>query len=136
MAALARLSEVVHKAGIEPPTSIENMHPRQRHRCLALPSLLAAAGALLAGCGFREPSLADRCGEMMLQAFPDGDIEVTGKRAAADPTAPTRTVIITQVEGIRTSLPQGALARRDIAVECRFDNGILTGFRWTAGPLS
>jgi hypothetical protein len=101
-----------------------------------LPPLLAAAGALLAGCGFREPSLADRCGDMMLQAFPDGDIEVTAKRAAADPTAPTRTVIITQVEGMRTSLPQGALARRDIAVECRFDNGILTGFRWTAGPIS
>lgn len=136
MVALACLSEVVHKADIEPQASIEHMRPRQRHRPLALPRLLAAAGALLAGCGFREPSLTDRCGEMMLQAFPDGDIEVTGKRAAADPTAPTRTVIITQVEGSRTNLPQGALARRDIAVECRFDNGILTGFRWTAGPLS
>jgi hypothetical protein len=24
---------------------------------------------------------------------------------------------------------------RDLAVECQFDNNILTGFRWTAGPL-
>jgi hypothetical protein len=24
---------------------------------------------------------------------------------------------------------------RDVAVECRFEDNILTGFRWTAGPL-
>jgi hypothetical protein len=23
---------------------------------------------------------------------------------------------------------------RDLAVECRFDENVLTGFRWTAGP--
>jgi hypothetical protein len=31
-------------------------------------------------------------------------------------------------------LPPGAPLPQDLAVECRFDENILTGFRWTAGP--
>jgi hypothetical protein len=100
---------------------------------------LLAALALplaLAGCGHvQEPSLSQRCGDLMRQAFPGAEIAVTGQQTlpveGQQSYATTRIV----VEGRRRKLPAATRLPRDVAAECRFDQGILTGFRWTKGPL-
>jgi len=66
----------------------------------------------------------------MQRAFPSASIEV-GK---SDASATGLTTIVAHVEGTRTDMPAGGSLTRDLAVECRFDDNILTGFRWTAGP--
>ena len=89
----------------------------------------------LAGCGIREASLSDRCADAMKQAFPGGGIEVTNAQVTQDSTGASLTAMVVRVEGVRSDVPaQGPLAR-DVAVECRFEENVLTGFRWTAGPL-
>ena len=106
----------------------------RRMRCL--PSATAGAGlclvgALVTGCaGVRDIGLAERCAEIMQLAFPSSAIEI-GKSDAA---ATSLTTIVAHVEGTRTDMPAGGPLVRDLAVECRFDNNILTSFRWTAGP--
>ena len=96
-------------------------------------SLLLAA--TLGGCGLREPSLSDRCGEMMQAAFPGGKIKVTKAAVAADPAGASVTSMIATVGGQRSNVAEGDVVARDVAVECHFEDNILTGFRWTAGPL-
>ncbi len=90
----------------------------------------------LAGCGvkLREESLLDRCGGLMQQAFPGGNIEVTKKQLVPQETQSFATTIVA-AEGRRRDLAPGPVPLRAVAVECRFDDGILTGFRWTKGPL-
>jgi hypothetical protein len=39
------------------------------------------------------------------------------------------------VHGVRRNVAPGGVLQRELAVECRFDEGILIGFRWTQGPL-
>ena len=73
---------------------------------------------------------AERCADVMRRAYPSAAIEITKSEA----TATSLTTIIAKAEGVRTDLPPGAPVARDLAVECRFDENILTGFRWTAGP--
>ena len=85
------------------------------------------------GCGSipHDVGLAERCADIMQRAFPSAMIEI-GKSEAS---ATGLTTIIARVEGIRSDIPPEGPLRRDLAVECQFDNNILTGFRWTAGPL-
>jgi hypothetical protein len=84
------------------------------------------------GCPFtRDVGLAERCADIMQRAFPNADIEI-GKSEAS---ATGLTTIVARVEGVRTDIPSEGPLTRDLAVECQFDNNILTGFRWTAGPL-
>ena len=100
-------------------------------------ALIALALAALAGCGvrIREESLTDRCADVMRQAFPGGGVKITKEEAL--PAAPTASIarFTAAVEGVRERLPEGSPLRRDVAVECNFDDSILTGFRWTKGPL-
>jgi hypothetical protein len=96
-------------------------------------SIGASLGQLKSKLG--DTSLADRCADIMQQAFPGSDISITSKQAAADTTAATMTAIVAQVQGVRKDVPAGLPVRHDLSVECQFENGILTGFRWTAGPL-
>jgi len=74
--------------------------------------------------------MAERCADFMISAYPGADIEITKREAAATSLAK----MVADVEGDRTNLPASALIPRHLAVECKFDNNILTGFRWTAGP--
>lgn len=74
--------------------------------------------------------MADRCAQIMISAYPGADIDITKREAAAT----SLTTIVAHVEGDRTNLPPEAAIARHLAVECKFDNNILTGFRWTAGP--
>jgi hypothetical protein len=105
----------------------------------ALRLLAVLAPALLAGCSslksIREASLLDRCADLMQQAFPGGNIRITKKEQLTE--APTQSVatVVVAVEGVRRKLPENSPLLRNLAVECRFNEGILTSFRWTAGPL-
>jgi hypothetical protein len=74
--------------------------------------------------------MADRCADFMKSAYPEADIDIT-KRTA---TATSITTILAHVEGDRTNLPPQAAIARHLAVECKFDHNVLTGFRWTKGP--
>jgi len=97
----------------------------------AAPSLCLVC-CLWTGCGItRDVGLAGRCVDIMQRAFPSATIEI-GKSEAS---ATGLTTIIARVEGIRSDIPPEGPLRRDLAVERQFDNNILTGFRWTVGPL-
>ena len=98
----------------------------------AAPSLCLVC-CLGTGCGSipHDVGLAGRCADIMQRAFPSATIEI-GKSEAS---ATSLTTIIAYVEGIRSDVPLEGPQRRDLAVECQFDNNILTGFRWTVGPL-
>jgi len=74
--------------------------------------------------------MAERCADLMIAAYPGADIDITKREAAAT----SLTTIVAQVEGDRTNLPPHPAIARHLAIECKFDNNILTGFRWTAGP--
>jgi hypothetical protein len=87
---------------------------------------VAAASCRLAPQG----GMAERCADVLTLAYPGADIEITKREAAAT----SLTTIVAHVEGDRTNLPANASIARHLAVECKFDNNILTGFRWTAGP--
>ena len=100
----------------------------------ALPALALALAS--GGCGVRltDEPLLDRCADLMQLAFPGGGIKVTKQEALAPPTASVAS-FAAAVEGVREKLPEGSPLRRDVAVQCTFDDRILTGFRWTKGPL-
>jgi len=94
--------------------------------------LLAALCAAAPGCGIsRNVGLAERCADMMRRAYPSAEIDITKSEASAT----SLTTIVAKAEGIRTDLPTDTPLARDLAVECRFDQNILTEFRWTAGPM-
>jgi predicted small secreted protein len=96
----------------------------------------------LAGCGWMSGvgfdaqsalgsvSLTDRCADFMRRAFPDTAIDVTDRQVTVD--AETTVVAIA---ADRRDVPENGLYARKIGVECRFANGVLTGFRWTSGPI-
>lgn len=88
------------------------------------------------GCGVRvrAETPLDRCGALMQEAYPGGEIKVTHKALVSRPTESLGTEIA-QAEGEREKLPKDSALPRDVAVECRFDDGVLTGFHWTKGPL-
>jgi hypothetical protein len=104
----------------------------------------AAAGALLAvaGCsrmsevGFDTQmalgsvSMVDRCTDFMRRAFPNGDIDVVNSHIDTSMESASVTV-----QGVRKSVPETSRYARSVAVECRFEGGVLTGFRWIAGPI-
>lgn len=90
----------------------------------------------LTGCGarLREASLLDRCADFMAEAFPGGNIKPTRKEVVNEST-PSIAGVVAAVEGERRNVAPGSVPLREIAAECRFENGILTGFRWTKGPI-
>jgi hypothetical protein len=92
--------------------------------CVALCSVVAACAVP------RDLGLAERCADIMRRAYPSAAIDTTKSEA----TATSLTTIIAKAEGVRADVPPGAPVPHDLAVECRFDQNVLTGFRWTAGP--
>jgi hypothetical protein len=92
---------------------------------------LGCVACLGAGCGVtRDVGVAERCTDIMQRAIPGAAIAITKSEAAAT----SLTTIVARVEGVRSDLPAEAPLPRDLAVECRFDDNILTEFHWTAGP--
>ena len=102
---------------------------------MAMLLLLGLAAAVLGGCGLRDTPLSDRCAELMQEAFPGGGIKVTKAEAAPDPAGASVSSMVATVSGVRRNIAEGDVLARDVAAECRFEDRILTGFRWTAGPL-
>jgi hypothetical protein len=94
--------------------------------------LCAVFCSVAAACGIpRDVGLAERCADIMRRAYPSAAIDITKSEA----TATSLTTIVAKAEGVRTDLPPGAPLPQALGVECRFDENILTGFRWTAGPV-
>ena len=93
--------------------------------CAVLCSLAAACGGIP-----RDVGLAERCADIMRRAYPNASIDITKTEA----TATSLTTIVANAAGVRTDVPAGAPVPQDLAVECRFDENIMIGFRWTAGP--
>jgi hypothetical protein len=93
--------------------------------CLILPCVILAACHVIPQGG-----MAERCADLMKEAYPGADIDITKREAVVA----SLTKIVANVEGDRTNLPSPPPVARHLAVECTFDNDILTGFRWTAGP--
>jgi hypothetical protein len=103
--------------------------PALRQASTAL--LCAALCCVAVGCAVpHDVGVAERCADLMRRAYPSAAIDITKTEA----TATSLTTIIAHAEGVRTDLPPDSASTRDLAVECRFDENVLTGFRWTAGP--
>ena len=75
-------------------------------------------------------SMVDRCSDFMTRAFPEGGIDVVGSHGDAE----ADNTLIT-VQGVRSDVPADAAYARNVAVECHFGGGVLTRFRWIAGPI-
>jgi hypothetical protein len=110
-----------------------------------IPRFAAVAGTVLAlaGCngmseiGFDTKmklgsvSMVDRCTDFMTRAFPHSSIDVVGSHVDTD----SQNALVT-VQGVRGDVPETSTGyAHNVAVECHFESGILTGFRWIAGPL-
>jgi hypothetical protein len=93
--------------------------------------LLLAVACSLGSCSIvPQGGMAERCADFMTRAYPGAHIDITRSEAAAE----SLTTIVATVEGVRADLPQKAPEPGHIAVECRFENGVLVSFRWTKGP--
>jgi len=77
-------------------------------------------------------SMVDRCSDFMGRAFPNGDIDIVDSHVA---NSADSSMLVT-VQGVRKAVPANAPEARSVAVECHFENGVLTSFRWIAGPLN
>ncbi|HEY3910811.1 MAG TPA: hypothetical protein VGM07_13080 [Stellaceae bacterium] len=99
---------------------------RQVSAILAASSLCLFGGCHLAPVG----GMAERCADLMQRADPGADIDITKSGAAAA----SITTIVADVEGVRRNLPPHAAVPRHLAVQCRFNGDVLTGFKWTKGP--
>jgi hypothetical protein len=100
--------------------------------------LAVVAAGLLTGCGLSRRiapdtvSLADRCSEIMKAAMPFADIDI-GNRSSQ--STDIRTIVV-HVEGTRTDKAGNDQVGHDLAAECTFEDGVLTGFHWTKGGPS
>jgi hypothetical protein len=120
-------------AFVAPPGNIAIMRRFSSIRLSAVSALLALgfAGIVGVGCSLAPSGgMADRCADLMQRTYPGATFDIVKSEAAAT----SITTIVARVEAQRRDLPPDAPLRRDVAVECRFDNGVLTGFRWTKGP--
>jgi ABC-type glycerol-3-phosphate transport system substrate-binding protein len=75
-------------------------------------------------------SYVDRCIDIMRKAYPDARFEVTSKRLGIG----SNTALV-DVQATRGDAPASAKTPRDVAVQCRIDNGVIVDFHWTASPL-
>jgi len=104
---------------------------------------LVLAALALAACSeqrpreFRNTGYSDRCADFMRLSFPKGEIVVNQATAQAATTeSGDLGLMIIDVSGVRPNIPAtGGFLERDVAARCRFQNGILTEFRWTRGPM-
>ncbi len=95
-------------------------------------SLLSLILFVTGGCAIRrQVSFPDRCGDVMHEAFPSGDIKIGKSETKVEGI----TRVTVRVAGLRTDLSKNSRLERNLAVLCRFHDGILTEFRWTQGPL-
>jgi hypothetical protein len=98
--------------------------------CPPTVALAAAALLVLAGCAARNAGFGERCASVAESAFPQARLRTAGTVVSV---ADRHAVIDLRV--VRTDVSAYAAEPRDLAVQCRFLDGVLTDFHWTAGPL-
>jgi len=103
---------------------------------------LSAGAFLLCGCqrvstlgfdtqsAFGSVSLTERCIDLLHRAYPNAEFDVKDRGVKVEGNAATITIA-----AARKGVPANGPYARGVAVECRFESGILTSFRWTAGPI-
>ena len=98
-------------------------------RVLCLGPLLVSLG----GCSWfgGKPNPTQQCADLMIDAYPDGDIDITHKSIVQNSLA-VQTVTI---QGARNDVPPTAAVAHDVAVECKFDHDVLTDFHWSKPPF-
>jgi len=79
---------------------------------------------------FGSVGLADRCVDIVRRAFPNGGLDIANRRVKVEGG-----VSIVAIAAVRRDVAAKGPYARDIAAECRFENNILMGFRWTSGPI-
>jgi len=79
---------------------------------------------------FGSVGLADRCVDIVRRAFPNGGLDIANRRVKVEGG-----VSIVAIAAVRRDVAVKGPYARDIAAECRFENNILMGFRWTSGPI-
>lgn len=89
--------------------------------CIRRAALVAGLLGLVAGCHL-VPSggMADRCADIMQQAYPGVDIDITKREAAAT----SITTIVAHVEGVRSDMPPMGRCR----AIWRWNAGLTTAF--------
>jgi len=101
-----------------------------------------AIGLATAACGVDRPDIirntgfGDRCADFMRLSYPGGKIEMTlNHTEVATTESGNLGLMIVDVQGERPDIPAaGGFLARSVAARCRFQNGVLTDFRWTKGP--
>jgi hypothetical protein len=89
---------------------------------------------VVAGCGFirqtetERKGFGDRCADIVKESMPGIELDIVKATAAS----PEITRLVARVDAARKDRPEGA-PDRELTAECQFDNGTLTGFRWTKG---
>lgn len=117
----------------------------RHHRTMTWAVLLMGALTLGACAGLesarpviiRNTGLGDRCADYMRLSYPGARIDV---RVSHVEVANTKSgglgLMIVDVQGVRPDIPaSGGFLANEVAARCRFENGILTQFRWTSGPF-
>ncbi len=87
----------------------------------------------LGGCSWfgGKPNPVAQCADLMIDAYPDGDIDITHKSIVQNALA-LQTVTI---QGARSDVPPTAAVAHDVVVECKFDHDVLTDFHWSKPPF-
>jgi len=103
---------------------------------------VAALGLTAAACDIDRPpalrntGLGDRCADYMRLSYPGAKIEMSLKHVEVATTeSGALGLMVVDVTGVRPDIPAtGGFLANEVAARCRFENGILTQFRWTKGP--
>ena len=76
-------------------------------------------------------SYIDRCMQFAQKAYPDANIKITDRHFAIGDSMDQAIVDIAATATV------GADAKtvRQVAAQCRFDNGIIVDFHWTKSPV-
>jgi hypothetical protein len=118
---------------------------KRQDRTLAW-ALLAIAALTLVACNvlqnarpgiIRNTGLGDSCADYMRLSYPGARIDVKIQHVAvANTPSGGLGLMIVDVQGVRPDIPaSGGFLANEVAARCRFQNGILTQFRWTKGPF-
>jgi hypothetical protein len=108
--------------------TVDRMRRAGTRLLFMVPALLALTGCGLLGS---HESPTDLCTELVVKAFPDGNIAITHKAVTTESLS-AQTVTI---EGTRSDVVPTAGLTREVAASCKYDHDVLLDFHWTKGPL-
>jgi hypothetical protein len=109
-------------------------------RLITIAALAIGLGA--AACGVDRPDiirntgLSDRCADFLRLSYPGTEIQMVVNHVdVATTESGNLGLMIVDVQGVRPDIPAtGGFLANQVAARCRFQNGVLTEFRWTKGP--